>query len=832
MRGRHIDVGQFVRLIEQIQPVRDESYPALAEIADSPDTPNDIRDRILRQSGKLLHVENIEALAGNTANQEALTDAEACAVRFAAISRRNELKILPLLVAIDDPLNPALSALADVENVPRTIRKFLNDHKEALGSIDLSAHLDDEQMLSDNAVRRLREAARRRHLFLTTRIRTFNEIKNAIAAINTVAQLPNLSDRATAQEVRQALHVQAHLGNVSFAGHDNDDEVITAAQANELKRLISERRSLLESRQRNFGLIRDAITALNRPEQDVFDALTAVVNADAADHTAIRRALNQPAVRALLGNVDLTGQEALELKLSNAQAQEIHRLALAKRTELVDGLPDDTQKNALKASFVLSKVTDSEDVKLQILANAADNATAIRTAIYQNIPVASQPAHALHGHLNDETVLTDAAALSLRQQAIKKRSALRRAAIEALIASKVTGNKDQLDGLLQAVGVDAIRQALHQNPNLGNFNIENPAQLTDDDALAIRRAAIDKNNTLIGRKALTDEMVIPAAGTDEHTRLMAHIEQNLATYLYRIVRAEEKRRMFRHTQDSNASVDTENLYRVLVNMRNQLAAYKAHLGSGLGVQANLAAVSQNIDKISALLKKMDEKHNKDITKIGHFSKDSQVVDEGDAEALVQQYLGTQANMLNGSLESNSALKKTERFAAQGFEKKVRVNHLEIQGKNKETAHMVSVQKMVNNSFITELRFDPEKLNLSRDWFACIPNDDVMKWAIAEIENHRIGNPHPERSIEIAGNMPEECVKALGLYCQYKGYSHQNFTKHTIDEMDSGQKEALVERLIKNGDYLVGRHKHLKLGVTAAIAMHNTTESNAVAAMKV
>lgn len=829
MRGR-IMLNEFIQFIDSIQAVSDVSYPAINEIAKSPDTPNDIRAKILAKAGVMLTVPNIDLLRDHTADQTVLSDDDAKAVRLAAISRVNELKITALLSAIEDPANTALTAVADAADVAQTIRDALNANKAELGNVDLSGHLNDDVVLAGRAATRLRAAAIQRRAFLNERLRKFNLIKDAIAATVDLTHLPVLAADATTQAVRTVLNNNVHLASINFAFHLDDQEIITNEQANELKRLIIEQRRLLEERERNFVLIRDAIAALNRAEDDVFDALTTVVNAGDVDAIAIRRALNQPHVRALLGNVDLTGQEALELKLSNDQAIAIHGLALNKRNDLIAALPDEAQKNAYKGSFKISSISDCNDAFLQAFADADENPVAVRTAYYNSL--ANPAASALHGHLNDETVLTDAATLSLRQQAIKKRSALRRAAIEAQITAKIAGNKDHLDGLLQAVGVDAIRQALHQNANLCNFHIENPAQLTDDDALAIRRAAINKHNELIGRSASVEEMIIPAAGTDEHTRLMAHIEQNFSTYIYRIARAEEKRRLFRHTQDQNASVNTEHLYQSLVNMRNQLAAYKAHLGSGAGNQDHLAVTTQNIDKMSALLKKIDEKLNKDITKIGHFSKDSQVVDDDQAEALVQQYLGAQAGVLNGALESNSPLKKTARFAAEGCENKVRVNHLEIQGKNKQTAHMVSVQKMVNNSYITELRFDPEKLNLSRDWFACIPNDDVLKWAIAEIENHRIGDPHPDRPIEIAGNMPEECVIALDLYCQYKNYSHHNFTKHTVEAMDVDQKAALIDRFKKNGDYLVGRHKHLLVSHTLAVKVQDRTEKDAVAAMRV
>lgn len=828
MIGR-INVADFVGYIDQIQQVNVDDYRNLCHIADSPATPNDIRKRIYGRAGRLLNV-HADLLENHTEDQAVLNDAEALTIRLTAISRRHELIINPLLTAIEDPAHPALTAIADAADVPQTIREALNTHKAQLGKVDLSAHLGDEQVLTDPVTRRLRAAAIARRTFLNSRISHFNAIQAAIAAETDLAHLPNLAADATPQVIRQALHAQrAHLGGVDFTAHDNDEVVITNTQANELKRLIIARRQLLESREQNFRMIRDAIDALNRPEEAIFDALTTVINADTADFAAIRRALNQPHVRALLGKVDLTGHEALELKLSNAQVAEIHRLALAKRTALVNGIPDQARRISLNSYFRISAITDSEAVQLQILADADENAVAVRTAIYESIDVAARGGHQLHGHLSDETVLTDADALALRKQAILKRSALRRAAIETLITAKVTGNKDHLDDLMQAVGADAIREALHENENLGNFHIENPAQLTDDDALAIRRAAINKYNQLIGRTAV-DEMAIPAAGTDEHTRLMAHIQDNIRSYVSRIARAEEMRRVLRHTQDESAHTKIENMYQSLVNMRNQLSAYQSHLESGAGEQAYLPLVKQNIDKVSLLLKKIDEKHNKEIATIGHYSKDSQVVDAADADALVKHYLGGQSGVLNGALETNSPLKKTERFASKDHEGKVRVNHLEIEGKDKQTAHMVSVQKMVNDSYISELHFDPSKLNLSRRWFSNIPNDDVMKWAIAEIENFRIGNPHPERPIEIAGNMPEECVKALGLYCQYKNYKYQNMTKHTIEKMDQDQKSELIARFNERGDYLVGRQKQLMKSHALAAAIEDKTERQAVMAM--
>lgn len=560
------------------------------------------------------------------------------------------------------------------------------------------------------------------------------------------------------------------------------------------------------------------IRALEETTNNTLEKLTTII--DAKNPTAIRKALLAPQCQALIHaiNVDLAAHPKDQTVLTNKAAKAIAKVAKAQRKVLMQDLPQ-TRQNTLTIQYKLTAM-DQDNATLNAIANirfanpahpTAEDHNQIRAAILAN--EAALGIIGLNEHaIRNNTVLTDEDAISLHKTAINTRSKQRRERLETTIAAINNANKAVLLPVKNGVDEARIRAALNNNPNFGNLPILDANDLTDEDARAIRHASTNRYTALNDRPA-PNQLPMPAEGTNEHTNLIRHIEQNLDTYSARITRLLGTNQTkgvwwdYRHN-DSTKPEDLDNLQASCVAMRDQLATYQTYLNNRQRPFAlppeNLPHISHkvnaSINQLDTLLEKIDRKYSEKIKKIASFSDEAVVVAMAEADYIVDNFMHGANGMENGGLMGNELA--TEKFAQPGSTL-VRVNHIALPGiKKGGVAHMVSIQKRENNIYQTEFTL-PDNLNLKRrKWYATIPNDDLMKWAVAEINNYTHANSNPKKGIRIVGPMPEECAFALMLYCKYKNIQYVNVTGHIIDITKDHQDE-LEKRFEKRKDYITG-----------------------------
>lgn len=227
--------------------------------------------------------------------------------------------------------------------------------------------------------------------------------------------------------------------------------------------------------------------------------------AGAPGHDLVRAAIianaaiaNNPAIIASLQGVAANPND--QTVLDNAGTDAIFRAAIQKHTELTIQAQVDAK--------VFATIAD-----LNGPANAAGNADAIRLSLHQIAVLGNVDFLGTQNIANDETILTNAAALRLQTRAINKRSTLNKAPIVAAI-NAIAAAGLPLDAIADAAPVAGgapnalavgIRTAINAqigvaggpivaNP-FGGGGINDESVLTDADAVALQGIAIQKRSS-------------------------------------------------------------------------------------------------------------------------------------------------------------------------------------------------------------------------------------------------------------------------------------------------------------------------------------------------
>ncbi len=671
-----------------------------------------------------------------------------------------------------------------------------------------------------------------------TRRCAFNEenITHAINALqndaNTLAALNAVADAGdNVNDIRTRLHNnRQNLGNlggvVGLDQHLNDDLVLTEVQAQAVQRAARKKLNAL--------LIINTITTLdnNDSNEAILTALTKVINATDANPTAIRRALQDNAT--LRGTVDLTSNIDNESVLRNADTALIHQAAVDKRNAIINQIQDPSRKNQLTIEYALQAIVDHANPALTALADTAD--------IRATIEAKKQSLNVPEVDFTQAANLADTALQPLQTVAINQRSKLRKNHIEGII-TQLTSADDNKALLLKLIntppGADAIRKALEDNKGrLGNITITTKNHLTDEDALALRAAANRKYHALTNQPAPSSEITIPGRSTQEHTDLMNHIDRNLYTYTSRILRLEETRKLYRHSTNDKMKTTLGEIFSSCKQMREQLIAYANHLKETYAInrtkeqEENLQITLTNIERLNKTIDKIDQKFNKATTAVYHFSDKASVVKadenitlENAIQTKVNEYLqgNNGANQLVGSIHNGKEATRTKTFDNNN---EARVNCITAKGKDGNGVPLVTVQKPGRSDFYFG---DIAKIDTSRKFLSPIPNDEVMRWAIAQIAAFEATNNRPGKPIQItqgtgADKIPEEFVKALALYLEYRGIPYTNATSYKISAINKEQESALTERFKKHGDYLTNGKKELSHSVITKIQERRVTET--------
>ncbi|MBV9576556.1 MAG: hypothetical protein JO149_08020 [Gammaproteobacteria bacterium] len=583
-----------------------------------------------------------------------------------------------------------------------------------------------------------------------------------------------------------------------------------------------------------------AIKNLSNNPND-FKVLNDIISTNANPGT-IRKILFQTHIMQALA--DLSGlYDIKDYMFTDAGARIIAKMAEVKRAELISDLQDE-KRNAYQIQFALTAITDLNDNALNAIANIRiqdpDNLSGSEcNAIRQVLQDYSHELGGidLTGKIGTEEIITNDDAVNiLHAAAVQTRSKLRKEYLKSLVKNTQDDEQNNLSPLINAANPDDIRSVLNNNPALGNLAITNANDLTDEDALNVRRTAINRHHALSGRPE-PQHLKIPEMGTQEYTDLIRHIELNLPTYTDRIsqlggaytANVSGLWKKIRHSEGTvkDKKVDLDKLSASCLNMRDQLVFYKSYLEMKDAAPEISATVTANIAKLDLLLKKIDDKYEKEVKTFLYYGTNAEVVpleNNQKIEEIKNNFLAGQKGPAKGRIEGE-LYPTTEKFgpAARKF---ARVNHVAIRTKNK-TAHLVSIQRVKeNNQYVSEFYFDPNKLDLSRNRFANIPNDGVMKWAVTVINDYLIPGINLEKGIRIVGDMPRECANALALYCAYRGHECINATGHSLNITPEKQTELEI-RFEKAANYITGGRPELAVRHTKVLQQEKITEVGAV-----
>ncbi len=328
---------------------------------------------------------------------------------------------------------------------------------EGLTKEDIETFLDIEN-LNDNAT----EDDLEEYLKNLSEQTMLNMITGAIDRITDPTDLDALVGAANNDDIRTALNNgRANLGNIDLTGHTADETLISNADAAAIKDLAIQKQNSLK--------IKNAIALITDPAH--LDALVGAANND-----DIRTALNNG--RANLGNIDLTGHTADETLISNADAAAIKDLAIQKQ-------------NSLKIKNAINALDQPTAAALPELLLAADE-TQIRTYLNDNRDILGNID--LTGNLNNETLISNGDAQSIKKAIIHKRAF---SIIQERIANLAPNIR--LNGNLASTATPLeVRQYLEDNKaanllNIGDIvtgHIGDELILNDDEANLIKTSII------------------------------------------------------------------------------------------------------------------------------------------------------------------------------------------------------------------------------------------------------------------------------------------------------------------------------------------------------
>ncbi len=430
----------------------------LSTVADSADGDhNAIRQALQDNNPQLGGV----SLQGHTNDTRLLSDVQAGELRIQAIQKRKELnqkQITDAMAQIAFDKMDVLNAVVAAAAAHNAIRQAIQDHAADLGGVDLSAGLDNESLLSNDAATAIQAGA-----ILKRQELNAAKIKETITAGSypLIKKLAAVAEAGDANAIRAAIH--AHHDDFGV-GEIISVEYLTDAEAGLIKAAAHDKRKALI-----LEHVKEVIAATMDPEH-----LKALAETDATIPNNIRASLND--VR--FGS-DLTSGLDNENLLTDDQAKDLRRLAVQKRNELI-----------ITQAITVAVITDPAFLK--DLAQAQDH-EAIRKALHGKPALGDVN---FTGHFADEDLLTNAKADEIKKQALHKFHVL-----TITNAINAMTNRKYLLALKDAANANAIRKALNDNKeHLGKIDLttglNNEDLLTDAQANNLKILAIQKFNAL------------------------------------------------------------------------------------------------------------------------------------------------------------------------------------------------------------------------------------------------------------------------------------------------------------------------------------------------
>ncbi len=222
----------------------------------------------------------------------------------------------------------------------------------------------------------------------------------------------------------------------------------------------------------------------------------------------------------------------------------------------------------------------------------------------------------------------------------------------------------------------------------------------------------------------------------------------------------------------------------------------------------LAQIAQALKSIATTQEKYMVEIDPEERRILHFSSDSIVVTAPNPAAL-DGIISEKVKEFSKS-PAASSLKHDQIATTNEFHKNTtaRINHTVVENhpharlglfKPKKTLNFVSVQHMRDNSYVSDIYFDPNDIkHMSKK--AC------MRLAVIEIENFLSANVASNSKIIISYGMPAKLVEAMMTYCEWQKtqfkkpeertrYECVNLSSHTFSpsKKDVRQFEKRLEK---------------------------------------
>lgn len=379
-----------------------------------------------------------------------------------------------------------------------------------------------------------------------------------------------------------------------------------------------------------------------------------------------------------------------------------------------------------------AKLLKRKDELRQILADNPDSQ--LKIAADGELKQINAALNATRNHISTCTMLADTTqnkAEAERKQAEIKTQAAKIAADEALgMQQRAQAKTDQIQA-----HIENVIQALHDKPNL----------LETRQSLA---------TSLTHQLAVTQLTGHNAAAADTHAKRLDECNK-LNRQIEIILKYLEK-------QKKQAILNKQNTSKI----------------------DNEIKIATNI---KTMLEKAVSEHAPLLKQVGSFCRNHQFGPIDQTTQIVNHLLNTPHPKPNGTLGSSPTI-----VATKTFEKEARVSIMDINdgrssrpSKNKDFRAAV-VQKYTDAGLVTEFHCKEEDKKR-------ITGVSSLTTGAKLIEEHRIANNNSSDTIDICGNFPKQMVKDMILYCEAKGYSYNNLTKH---DYKPSQKEiaALKEKL--------------------------------------
>lgn len=154
--------------------------------------------------------------------------------------------------------------------------------------------------------------------------------------------------------------------------------------------------------------------------------------------------------------------------------------------------------------------------------------------------------------------------------------------------------------------------------------------------------------------------------------------------------------------------------------------------------------------------------------IAHFSSDSVVVTAPTAavlESLVKEKVSEFSRASTFAALKHDQIAATNEFLKNNS---ARVNRTQVESssrmglfnKSKHTMNLMSVQRIKDNQYVSELYFDPKEIKR-------LGADGYLRWGIIEIENFLRANKEANSKIIIGYGVPNKLVEAMMTYCEWR-----------------------------------------------------------------